>query len=96
MLAAQLIWYFTEGFAQRYHEWPNGEDPEFMVYRITLRTAGYEIVFYRSKRSNRWWMDVPHPYEAQSLLLGCSYTDYQSACNDELPERWWRAYQRLL
>jgi formiminoglutamase len=96
MLAAQLIWYFTEGFAQRYHEWPDGDDPEFIVYRITLRTAGYEIVFYRSKRSNRWWMDVPHPYEAHNLLLGCSYNDYQSACNDELPERWWRAYQRLL
>ncbi len=96
LLAAQLIWYFTEGFTQRYHEWPNQEDPEFIVYRITLRTAGYEIAFYRSKRSNRWWMDVPHPYEAQNLLLGCSYSDYQNACNDELPERWWRAYQRLL
>jgi len=96
MLTAQLIWYFVEGFSQRYQELPDGDDPEFIVYRIVLKTAGYEIVFYRSKRSNRWWMDIPHPYEDRNLLLGCSYTDYQSACNDELPERWWRAYQRLL
>jgi hypothetical protein len=41
-------------------------------------------------------MEVPHPYEDRTVLLGCSYADYQKACDDDLPDRWWRAYQRML
>jgi hypothetical protein len=95
-LAAQMIWYFVAGFTQRYPEHPTESDPGFMVYRTMMSNTVSEIVFYRSQRSNRWWMEVPHPYEDRSVLLGCSYADYQRACDDELPDRWWRAYQRML
>jgi hypothetical protein len=95
-LAAQMIWYFVSGYTQRYPEHPTENDPAFMVYRTMMSNTVDEIVFYRSQRSNRWWMEVPHPYEDRSVLLGCSYSDYQRACDDELPDRWWRAYQRML
>jgi len=95
-LAAQMLWYFVEGYALRYDEFPSENDEAFMVYKTMLSTGSNELVFYRSKRSNRWWMEVPHPYEDRNLLFACSYADYQRACNDELPDRWWRAYQRML
>jgi formiminoglutamase len=95
-LAAQLIWYFAEGVALRYEEFPTENDDAFMVYKAMLSSTANELVFYRSRRSNRWWMEVPHPYEERKVLFACSYTDYQRACNDELPDRWWRAYQRML
>ncbi len=95
-LAAQIIWYFISGYTQRYPEYPAESDPNFMVYRTMMSNTVNEITFYRSQRTNRWWMEVPHPYEDRSVLLGCSYADYQKACDDELPDRWWRAYQRML
>jgi hypothetical protein len=41
-------------------------------------------------------MLIPHPYEALNLFIGCSYRDYEMVCADEMPDRWWRAYQRLM
>jgi hypothetical protein len=95
-LAAQMAWYFVSGYTQRYPEQPSENDPNFMVYRTMMSNTVNEITFYRSQRSNRWWMEVPHPYEDRTVLLGCSYADYQKACDDDLPDRWWRAYQRML
>jgi hypothetical protein len=28
-------------------------------------------------------------------MVPCSYEDYQMACAEELPDRWWQAYQKL-
>jgi len=28
-------------------------------------------------------------------LVPCSYKDYQVACKDEMPDKWWQAYQKL-
>jgi len=25
----------------------------------------------------------------------CSYKDYETACRDEMPDRWWQAFQKL-
>ena len=46
-------------------------------------------------------MDVPYPshekikYE-RHLLVPCSYSDYKTACNNEVPNRWWQTFQKLL
>jgi formiminoglutamase len=34
-------------------------------------------------------------YERQ-FLVPCSYKDYQDACKEELPEKWWQVYQKFL
>jgi hypothetical protein len=41
-------------------------------------------------------MEIPHPYDKKTFFIGCSYLDYETVCNDEMPDRWWRAYQRLM
>jgi hypothetical protein len=29
-------------------------------------------------------------------MVPCNYSDYQAALNDEIPDRWMRAYQKLI
>ena len=28
-------------------------------------------------------------------MVPCSYSDYETACNDELPDKWWQTYKKL-
>jgi hypothetical protein len=59
-----------------------------------------EIQFLKSKMSDLWWMEVPVPQHKSRFLkqhlIPCSYRDYQIACNNEMPERWWQAFQKLM
>ena len=96
ILSAQLIWYFIEGFNSRFNDHPEKNDSNYLIYRNRLDNTGHEITFYKSRKSDRWWMEVPHPYDNQTFFIGCSYKDYQQVCDGEMPDRWWRAYQRYL
>ncbi len=99
-LAAQMAWFFIEGIMNRRVEYPTSESNDYMIYRTTSKNADEEIIFYKSLMSNRWWMEVPYPRERSSqegkFLVPCSYKDYQSALNEELPDRWLKTYQKLL
>lgn len=95
-LLSQMVWYFIDGFTSRYHDHPTHDSADFLIYRNRLSSTGHEIVFYKSRKSNRWWMEIPHPYDERTFFIGCSYRDYEQVCGDEMPDRWWRAYQRLM
>lgn len=99
-LVAQMVWYFMEGFASRKKDYPIGEKTDYLKYRVVIKDSKYEIIFYKSNKSDRWWMDVPYPEKLGSKyqrhhLVPCSYKDYQIACNDEMPDRWWTTYLKL-
>ncbi len=99
-LAAQMIWYFFDGFANRKNDLPGTEKKEYLKYRVTMKSAEHEIVFYKSTKTNRWWMEVPYRVGVKSKyerhhMVPCSYEDYQLACTEEMPDRWWQAYQKL-
>jgi formiminoglutamase len=96
LLIAQMIWYYIEGFTTRYNDHPTPGDSDYLIYRNKLENTGHEITFYKSRKSNRWWMEIPHPYDNNSFYIGCSYNDYLMVSNGEMPDRWWRAYQRLI
>jgi formiminoglutamase len=99
-LVAQMIWYFLEGFYHRKPDNPLQNKQDFVKYRVALKEDQHEIVFHKSNKSGRWWMEVPlipkkgSKYERHHLVP-CSYKDYQTACNVEMPDRWWKAYQKL-
>lgn len=95
-LLAQMLWYFADGYFARYYDHPSEGHSDFLIYRNRLTSTQHEIVFYKSRKSERWWMEIPHPYENLHFYIGCSYADYQRVCDDEMPDRWWRAYQRLM
>jgi arginase family enzyme len=100
-LVAQMIWYFMDGFYQRAQEFPFRNEDDYIRYRVTITDHKEEIVFYKSKRTDRWWMEIPLPAEQKlkyerHYLVPCSYQDYQTACNNDIPDRWWMVYQKLL
>ena len=99
-LVAQMIWYFIDGFYNRKQDYPIVDKSEYTKYRVSIKDHEHEIVFYKSNKSDRWWMDVPYPINHQIKferhhMVPCSYSDYQTACEDEMPDNWWQTYQKL-
>ncbi|MCK9401468.1 MAG: formimidoylglutamase [Bacteroidales bacterium] len=100
-LAGQMIWYFIDGFYSRKGDFPPDKKKDMVKYTVTLKDFKDEVVFYRSNKSERWWMEVPirskhrERYERHHLVP-CSYQDYQTACQNTLPDRWWQTYQKLM
>lgn len=100
-LIAQLIWCLIDGLTYRKTELPGKPADRFLRYSVSLKGDEYEIIFYKSLNTDRWWMEVPIPPNyvnkyVKHHMLPCSYEDYLTATNDEIPERWWRAYQKML
>jgi len=103
-LVAQMVWYFIDGFYHRKHDYPDKhikDSRAFIKYVVSIRDFQNKINFYKSKKSNRWWMEVPCPPNLQrkyqrQFLIPCSYKDYQEACQNEIPEKWWQVYQKFV
>ena len=97
VLIAQIIWYFIEGFHYRSNEYPFGSKEHYLKYIIPLEDE--ELVFYKSNKTDRWWIEIPfissHNNKLKkSTLLPCSYEEYIDACNQQVPERWWKAQRK--
>lgn len=97
VLAAQVVWYFIEGFHYRSHEYPFGSKENYLKYIVPLEEE--ELVFYKSDKTERWWIEIPFISNVnnklkRNTLLPCSYDEYLLACNQELPERWWKAQRK--
>ncbi len=96
-LAAQMIWYFIEGFYSRVGDYPITLD-EHLKFTIHLEDTDHELIFWRSKKTDRWWMELPFGDKekfARHQLVPCSKRDYDLACEQELPDRWMKAYTKL-
>ena len=100
MLLAQMVWYFIEGFYNRKKDFPLIPKSQYLTYRTSLKEGTGEINFVKSKKSDRWWMQVPYPgghtENERFHLVPCRYEDYHTAVNGEIPDLWWRTYQKLL
>ncbi len=99
VLIAQIIWYFIEGFHCRSNEYPFGNRENYIKYIVPIEDD--ELLFYKSSKTERWWIDVPFflnndNKSKRNALLPCSYDEYLSACNQEMPERWWKAQRKSI
>ncbi len=97
VLIAQVIWYFIEGYHFRSNEYPYGSKENYLKYIIPFEDD--ELVFFKSNKTDRWWIEIPFIATAnnklkKSTLLPCSYEEYLAACNQEVPERWWKAQRK--
>ncbi len=97
VLIAQIIWYFIEGYHYRSNEYPFGSKDNYLKYIIPLENE--ELVFYKSNKTDRWWIEIPFISNVnnklkKTALLPCSYEEYLGACNQEIPERWWKAQRK--
>lgn len=99
-LVAQMIWYFIEGYCNRKQDFPFKSGVDYTKYRVVIKDNQYELIFYKSNKSDRWWMEVPYPPDKRLKFerhywVPCSYDEYQEACKDEMPDRWWQTFQKL-
>lgn len=97
VLIAQIIWYFIEGVNYRSNEYPFGTKENYLKYIVPLESE--ELVFYKSNKTGRWWIEInffsgQHNKLKKNTLLSCSHDEYLAACNNELPERWWKAQRK--
>jgi formiminoglutamase len=58
------------------------------------------ITFFKSKLSEKWWLEVPYPDGkakfARNCIVPCSYADYETANSGELPERYISTHAKLI
>lgn len=100
-LLAEILWYFLDGFAQRKGDFPIGTKRDYTRFNVHLEGYESDLIFYKSPKSNRWWMEVPFPpkngvkYERHHLVP-CNFEDYQAAMQNEMPNLWWKTYQKLI
>lgn len=87
MQIAQMLWYFIDGRNKSRQESDLQDKQSFNEYHTAF--AEIDTVFLQSKKTGRWWMQLPN-----KKLIACSYNDYLYASNNEIPERWLRAQER--
>ena len=99
-LVAQGVWHVMDGIFNQKGDHPKCTTEDYLKYVVDLPKESHEIAFYKSPKSDRWWMDVPVPNQDKSnllpsLLVPCTYEEYVEASEGSLPDRWWRTYQKL-
>lgn len=94
---AQMIWYFTEGFYQRKQDYPV-TNKGLTEYIVDLKGSEGKLVFWKSNKSGRWWLQVPAKTSykfKRHRLIPCSYNDYVLATQQEVPDRLLNAFKRF-
>ncbi|GAB4395640.1 MAG: formimidoylglutamase [Microscillaceae bacterium] len=98
-LVALMLWYFTEGYYQRVRV-KDFHSQAFMKYVVSDLDHPSQMVFYKHRATQKWWMEVPYPPRegntpAEAMIVPCSYRDYQAAGQGEVPDRWINTYAKL-
>jgi hypothetical protein len=99
VIIAQICWYFVEGYHYRSNEYPFGSRENYLKYIVPLEEE--DLVFYKSDKTDRWWIEIPFILSTsnklkKNTLLPCSYEEYLAACNQEMPERWWKVQRKSI
>ena len=99
-LVAQILWHVLDGINSRFNDYPKSSKSEYTKYRVLLSEFKDEIVFYKSPKSERWWIEIPyHPSKSSKFerhfMVPCSYDDYKTAQENEVPNLWWQTYQKI-
>jgi arginase family enzyme len=98
-LIAQMIWCFFEGFFHKMKLF-KPTDNDMVKYHVSMRKGEYNTCFYKNKKIEKWWMEVPiiksdSLTNLETIYIPCSYNDYQIAVEGDVPERWWKAFQKM-
>ncbi len=96
-LIAQMVWYFIEGVNYRSNELTIKNQKSTLHYNVPVEDQ--ILSFYKSAKTGRWWIEIPFISSGNNklkrhTLLPCTYNDYERACNQEIPERWYKAKRK--
>lgn len=92
-LLAQIIWHFMDGWAARCSDHPDLHE-DFISYRCELTHERLSLLFFKSRLTERWWMEIPD-VDSERVLIPCTYSDYNTAASGETPELFFRAIRNL-
>ena len=86
-LLAESTWYVIDGYATRINENPLNDSNDFIYYHIEL--DNYKFKFYRSKLSDRWWVEFLNDeiISIEKDIISCTFDDYNNCKNSVIPER---------
>ncbi len=93
-----MIWYLIDGFYHRKGELDFRQN-DYVKYVVSMPSDPETLIFYKSKLSEKWWMEVPLPEGSnygRNFLVPCRYEDYKMATDGELPDRYVTTHSRLL
>jgi arginase family enzyme len=96
-LAAQIIWFFLEGFSQKQYETPVlnlSNSGRFIKYHVRVTDLDDDLIFVKSNLTDRWWIELPAEKD-QANYVACSHEDYLKANRNEVPDRWVQAIERF-
>jgi hypothetical protein len=95
-LSSQIIWHFIQSFYERKKEFQPAVIRGFLKYIVNIDSIGESVIFYKSSKSDRWWVEVNYvsKNKEKTKLISCSYDDYLNAVRNEIPERWWKFFQK--
>lgn len=99
-LLGQVIWYFMDGVANRYGDFPIGSKTAYKQFHVKLDDFNDDLVFYKSDKSSRWWMEVKYldrtndKYE-RHCMVPCNQNDYEEALKNVIPNLWWKTLQKM-
>jgi len=97
MLLAQVVWYFIEGVNFRVKDDDFNDEMHFSTYKVPI--AEKVLSFKKSLKTGRWWIELPFISNVNNklkrhTLLPCTYGEYLSATQQEIPERWLKARRK--
>lgn len=84
---SHMLWYLMDGISKGKRESSLEQRDDF--YEFKLAFAEIETTFLQSKKTGRWWMEIP-----DGKMVACSHLDYIAASRNDIPERWLRAAER--
>ncbi|MEM6840603.1 MAG: formimidoylglutamase [Bacteroidota bacterium] len=87
VVIAVMIWYLIEGYYHRTYE-EDFESNDFIKYLVPMPSSPEQITFYKAKKSEKWWMEVPTPVKERKSIVACDPADYEMATKGEVPDRW--------
>ncbi|SNR47733.1 Arginase family enzyme [Lutibacter agarilyticus] len=96
-LISQMIWYFIEGVNYRANDYPFGVKDRYHKYIVPIDDQ--VLNFHKSNKSGRWWMEIAlneNNKNKRHTLIPCTYEDYISATNQEIPDRWIRTLKKIV
>ncbi len=99
-LIAQMLYFLITGYYTRKGDYPLGLKSDNLKYVVHQDEIDHNLIFYKSPKSDRWWLEVPYPPRKdfkfeRHHLVPCSYDDYESAVNKNIPDIWWKTYRKL-
>lgn len=99
-LTAQIFYFIIDGYCHRKKDYPIGTKKNHVKYAVFHEELNHNLVFHKSPKSQRWWLEVPYPplkdfkFERHNLVP-CDYEDYLTAQKGLIPDLWWKTYRKL-